>query len=642
MLLRLEREGSRQLSFDLSSGPRWISALALAVGVGIAYFLAARLSLFLQTPEGVAVFWPAAGVSSGVLIVLGRGARWPVAAGVIAATIAANLTSDRTIWGSIVFGLCNAGEAVFTAYLVERFGGPDFSLDRLRHVVWLLVAAIIGTAASGIGGALGYKLLHSPDAAVLVTWQHWFASDAIGIIAVAPLLIGLASVLRAPPSHAEILEGTVALLWVAAATAGTIFLIPDHWWDVVVPVELLFPMLLWLAARCSPAFTSAAVFVISLIIVSTIIFRLGHFSNVDAAQQDHIIIGAQAAILGVAIFAYVLAALFAERRQHEAVVTASENRMRAIVNTVVDAIITIDDRGTVETLNPAAAQVFGYRPEEVVGRNVKMLMPDSYGHEHDRYIRDYLTTGHAKVIGLGREVVGQRKDGSVFPMELAVSEMMVSGRRMFTGVVRDISQRKQAEEHQRLLVAELDHRVKNILAQVAVVATSTRRESRSVEQFLRSLDGRIQSMAAAHDLLSSSGWQGVGLNALVHNQMAPYIAGENMKISGAEVTLSAAETQAVAMVLHELVTNAAKYGALSTPDGQVSVRWDRRTNGHGVGNFLFVWRELGGPRVAREAPRGYGTRLIRDLIPHELGGRVDLVFASDGVTCTIEIPLEHV
>jgi two-component sensor histidine kinase len=125
--------------------------------------------------------------------------------------------------------------------------------------------------------------------------------------------------------------------------------------------------------------------------------------------------------------------------------------------------------------------------------------------------------------------------------------------------------------------------------------------------------------------------------------LAPYIVGENMKISGAEVRLSAAETQAVAMVLHELVTNAAKYGALSTPGGQVSVSWDRRTNGHGVPNFLFVWRELGGPRVARdEVPPGYGTRLIRDLIPHELGGRVDLVFATDGVSCTIEIPLEQV
>ena len=117
----------------------------------------------------------------------------------------------------------------------------------------------------------------------------------------------------------------------------------------------MFPLLLWLSARCRPAFTSAAVFIVSLSIVSAIIFRVGPFGGVGPAIGDRIL-GAQAAILGVAIFAYVLAALFAERRQHAAAIAESENRMRAIVNTVVDAIITIDDQGTVENLNPAAAQ----------------------------------------------------------------------------------------------------------------------------------------------------------------------------------------------------------------------------------------------------------------------------------------------
>src|SRR5262249_17392205 len=180
------------------------------------------------------------------------------------------------------------------------------------------------------------------------------------------------------------------------------------------------------------------------------------------------------------------------------------------------------------------------------------------------------------------------------------------------------------------------------LAQVAVVATSTRQGSRSIDEFVQTLDGRIQSMAAAHGLLSKSGWQGVGLATLVHNQVAPYATGANIQINGTEVMLTAAETQAVAMVLHELVTNAAKHGALSTPDGQVSMSWDRRTNGHGAASLMFVWRELRGPPVTREVRPGYGTSLIRGLVPHELGGSVNLAFASGGVTCTIEIPLEQV
>jgi len=311
--------------------------------------------------------------------------------------------------------------------------------------------------------------------------------------------------------------------------------------------------------------------------------------------------------------------------------------VRAVVNTVVDAIVAIDEKGIVKDFNPAAARVFGYSPEEVVGRNVRMLMPDPYRGEHDRYLNAYLRTGQARIIGRGREVTGQRKDGSIFPMELAISEMVVSGQRMFTGVVRDITERKQIEQHQELLVAELDHRVKNILAQVAVVAVSTRQGSRSMDEFLRSLNGRIQSMAAAHTLLSKSGWQSVGLDALVRNQLAPYATDTNVTISGADVMLPAAEIQAVARVLHELATNAAKYGALSIPGGQVSVNWDRKPNGDGT-NLMLVWQELGGPPVKTEAHSSYGTNLIRHLIPHELGGMVDLVFASEGVRCRIEIP----
>jgi PAS domain S-box-containing protein len=618
---------------------RMVARAILTVAVGVAYFLAARLSLFLLTqPDGVAVFWPAAGVSSGLLIALGRDARWPVAIGTIVATIAANLTSDRTIWASIAFACCNAGEALLIAWLIERFGGRDFSLDRVRHVVWLLTAAIIGAAASGTGGAVAYKLLHSPDAPALVAWQHWFSSDAIGVITVAPLIIGIASVFRAPPPRAEIFEGIAALVLVAAAIVAVIFLLPERWSEVIVPVEMLFPLLLWLAARCRPAFTSAAVFIVSLTIVGAIILRAGVFGNVDLPIDERIL-SAQAAIWGVAIFAYILAALFAERRRHEVAIQESENRMRAIVNTVVDAIITIDGQGTIENLNPAAAEVFGYTAEEIIGRNVKILMPEPYRHEHDGYLEHYLTTGHAKVIGIGREVIGLRKNGSSFPMELAINEMAVGGRRMFTGVVRDITERRRAEDHQKLLIAELDHRVKNILAEVTAVAKSTGQGSRSSEEFLQALDGRIQSMAAAHGLLSENSWEGVDLAALVRNQLAPYSTSENITISGTDVILSAAEIRATARVLHELVTNAAKHGALSNPNGHVTVNWDRRPNGQATENLVLEWRELGGPPASTNGTSGYGTTLIRNLVPHELGGKVDLMLASDGVSCKIEFPL---
>jgi PAS domain S-box-containing protein len=633
-MLQVPRKQARSRPVDkLSRGQRWLASARLAVAIFVAYFLAARLGLILQTqPDGVAVFWPAAGVSSGILIALGRNVRCPVAIGVVAATFVANLTSDRTVWSSSAFALCNAGEALLIAWLIERYVSRDFTLTQMRHVAGFLAAVIVGAAISGVGGAVAYRLLHSPDVPALITWRHWFTADTIGIITVAPLMIGLVALARVPTPRLEVIEGTGVLAAIAAMTGIIIFVLPEIWWDIVVPVELLFPLLLWLSARCRPAFTSAAIFVFSLMIVCAVTFNIGHFGRVSPAPEARIW-GAQAGILALALCALLLAAVFAERRQHAAVVDA-------VLNTVEDAIITIDAKGMVKELNPAAARVFGYRPDEVIGRNVKMLMPEPYHQEHDGYVSNYLRTGQAKVIGHGREVAGRRKDGSIFPMELAVSEMVVAGRRMFTGVVRDITERKQVEQHQELLVAELDHRVKNILAQVAVVAMSTRQGSRSIDEFLQSLNGRIQSMAAAHTLLSKSGWQSVRLDALVRNQLAPYATDTNVAISGTDVMLIAAEIQAVARVLHELVTNAAKYGALSIPGGHVSVSWNPKQNGDGE-NLVLVWQEHGGPLVKSEIQSSYGTNLIRNLIPHELGGMVDLKFASEGVSCRIEIPMRQ-
>src|SRR6185312_1962199 len=514
----------------LISKRRLISSGTLTVIVGFAYFFAARLGLFLLTePDGVAVFWPAAGVSSGILIALGRDLRWPVAVGVVAATVAANLTSDRNIWAAIAFGLCNVGEALLAAWLIERYVGGVFRLSRLRHVLYLLVVAIVATAVSGIAGTVGYELFHSSDVPALTIWQHWFLSDAIGIITVAPLIIGLAWVARERSPPREAVEGVAAVISAAAAITVIIFVLPNAWWSGIGPVELLFPVILWLAARCRPAFTAVAVFVVSLTIVTALTFRLGHFGDAAPSIEEPVFV-TQAGIVGVAIFALVLAALFAERRWNVIAITERENRTRAIVNTVVDGIITIDDQGTIESLNPAAARIFGYNPDEIIGRNVKTLMPEFYGGS-GRELHDDVRAGQGETNKFWREVTGKRKDGSTVPVEIAVSDTQLIGRSMFTGVVRDITERKRAEEHQELLIAELDHRVKNILAQVAVVATSTRQASRSIDDFVQSLDGRIQSMAAAHTLLSKSGWQSVGFKSLVRNQLAPYATGANVTVS---------------------------------------------------------------------------------------------------------------
>jgi signal transduction histidine kinase len=297
---------------------RWGDRIGLAAAVGLAYFLAARLGVGLVLkPEGVAVFWPAAGISSGVLIALGSPrARWPVAAGVIVATVAIHQLIDDPIWAGTALGLSNAAEALITAGLIHRHFGADFNIDRLRQVLVLLVAAVAGTAVSGIGGAVTYRFLNGPSASMLTTWQLWFASDAIGIIIVAPLVIGLNAAARRRPPRSELIEGSAALIVLAVMTGISVSL-PRELWETVVPVALLFPMLLWVAARCRPVFAAAAVFLVSITVVCTAVFGVGHFGDASLPLSDRIL-QAQAAILFVALGAYLLAALFAERRDNEA------------------------------------------------------------------------------------------------------------------------------------------------------------------------------------------------------------------------------------------------------------------------------------------------------------------------------------
>jgi len=210
--------------------------------------------------------------------------------------------------------------------------------------------------------------------------------------------------------------------------------------------------------------------------------------------------------------------------------------------------------------------------------------------------------------------------------------------RRLVGVNIDITERKRAEEAREILNAELDHRVKNALATVAAVISHTQQGSGSVADFAVALDGRIRSMAATHELLSSHQWHGVSLMKLIRRELAPYATRNNTEINGPPVLLKPEAGRAIAMVLHELATNAAKYGALSSKDGRVAIRWDQYLNGHARSLLVFEWQEIGGPPVIAVGKSSYGTSTIRDLIPYEFGGTVDLVLAREGVRCRLELP----
>jgi PAS domain S-box-containing protein len=389
-----------QLLISADPTRRRVSSAGLAIAVGIAYFVAARLSLDLLTkPDGVAVFWPAAGIATGVIIALGTGARLPVVAGTMAATIVANLLGDRDIRSAIVFALCNASEALFVAGMINFYFGSSFTLDRLRNLLGLLGAATVGTALSGIGGTVGYVLFHSSTAPVLTIWYHWFASDALGIVTVAPLLSGLASAARDPPPRSELIEGIVALVTLTVLS-GLIIFLPRDSWTIVLSIATLLPLLLWLAARGRPVFSAAAVFIAALTIVWTTTFGIGIFNEGDFPVVQRIL-AAQASILAISLCSLVLAALFSERRQHEA-------ELRLIYETAPVGLAFLTPDCRYQQINRHLTEICGISVANHIGRSVRDTVPQVAG-QVENIVQTILRVGEPIT---GIEVHGQRPDGS--------------------------------------------------------------------------------------------------------------------------------------------------------------------------------------------------------------------------------------
>jgi len=267
-------------------------------------------------------------------------------------------------------------------------------------------------------------------------------------------------------------------------------------------------------------------------------------------------------------------------------------------------------------------------------------MPSPDRERHDQYLTRYLQTGEARIIGIGREVTGERKDGTMLPLSLSIGEFTLDGGRFFTGILRDITERKRAEEHQAFLMAEIDHRAKNLLAAIQAMVMLTKSTARSVGEYADTLVGRLHAMARAHDLLARDKWTGARLHELIRGEFAAYVGadGHALRLDGEDALLAPRAAQTLSLVLHELTTNAAKYGALSAPDGRVEIETSIERTPAGR-DLRLSWREAGGPAVARPERHGFGSVLIERGIAHDLDGSSSLAFERSGVRCQIRLPL---
>jgi PAS domain S-box-containing protein len=319
-----------------------------------------------------------------------------------------------------------------------------------------------------------------------------------------------------------------------------------------------------------------------------------------------------------------------ERKASEAALTESEQRYRALVDNASDLVVTTDIDLRVTSINPAVERILGYQPSEVIGTLISQYVPKDQLSKHEDMLR-------RKFDGAGAtryETDLLRKDGQRCTVEVS-SKLVLDPLGQPMGVhsiARDITERRNAEARQMLLVRELQHRTKNMLAVVQSIVTNTLTSGRSADGAREAIVGRLQAIARAQEFVASGQSGGAPLRELVEGQLATFAA--RAKIDGPPVFAGAPFAQMFALVIHELATNAAKYGSLSVPHGHVVITWEVR-DGSSEPQMAFSWLERNGPPVATPTHQGFGSRLISAA----LASTPRITFNPEGFEYTVQVPL---
>ncbi|HUO91307.1 MAG TPA: PAS domain S-box protein [Rhizomicrobium sp.] len=311
------------------------------------------------------------------------------------------------------------------------------------------------------------------------------------------------------------------------------------------------------------------------------------------------------------------------------------HHLAAIVESSDDAIVSKDLDGIIQTWNRAAERLLGYTADEIIGKSILTIIPaDRHGEETEiiSRIRRGESIEHY-------ETIRRRKDGSLIELSLTVSPVRDRHGRVVgaSKIARDITERRQAERLKEHLVNEIKHRVKNTLGTVQAMAVQTFRKAPQEERNL--FVGRLHALADAHDVLTQRDWTSVSLRDMAKRALKPFVDTKKARLSadGPDADISPNRALLLAMVLHELGTNAVKYGALSNTEGSVNAAWSLEQD-NGQRRLKLVWEEEGGPPVSAPTHKGFGSRMIEHAIKGEQGVS-EFRFEPKGLICRIEMPV---
>ncbi|MFE0014689.1 sensor histidine kinase [Mesorhizobium sp. NPDC059054] len=321
----------------------------------------------------------------------------------------------------------------------------------------------------------------------------------------------------------------------------------------------------------------------------------------------------------------------------------AQARLAAIVDSSYDAIISKDLNSVITSWNAAAERMFGYGAGEAVGQSILMLIPEHMRNEEHEII-ERIRSGERIA---SYETVRLRKDGTPIHVSLTISPIKTSEGKIIgaSKIARDITATRENERRIRLLLREVNHRVKNQYAVILAMVKETSRRATSPQEFERHVRDRICALSRSHDLLVLSDWSGANVAELVQEHLKPFGHEERIKVSGSLLTLNARAVQYLGMALHELGTNSAKYGALACSKGSITVTWQIAPDASGVPVLQLCWEEnfAGKPAAHHEAnPRGFGSIVLLRATPQALDGSAEIDRGTGYVRWLLKAPVESV